>query len=53
MFVYRKIVDRACATNAIFDHYASQGSIEHGQLLTLIKGIFAIENIKSKLKKDH
>lgn len=47
MFVYRKIVDRACATNAIFDHYASQGSIEHGQLLTLIKGIFAIENIKS------
>ena len=47
MYVYRKIVDRACATNAIFDHYASQGSVEHGQLLTLIKGIFAIEKIKS------
>jgi hypothetical protein len=24
-FVYQRIVDRACATNAIFDHYASQG----------------------------
>ena len=46
MFVYRKIVDRACATNAIFDHYASQGSIEHGQLLTLITGIFAVEKLK-------
>lgn len=46
MYVYRKIVDRACATNAIFDHYASQGSIEQGQLVTLIKGIFAIEKIK-------
>lgn len=46
MFVYRKIVDRACATNAIFDHYASQGSIEHRQLLTLITGIFAIEKLK-------
>ena len=47
MFVYRKIVDRACATNAIFDHYASQGSIEQGQLLTLIKGIFVVEKLKS------
>lgn len=47
MYVYRKIVDRACATNAIFDHYASQGSIEHGQLLTLIKGIFVVEKLKS------
>ena len=47
MFVYQKIVDRACATNAIFDHYASQGTIEHGQLLTLIKGIFVVEKLKS------
>ena len=47
MFVYRKIVDRACATNAIFDHYASQGTIEKGELFKLIKGIFAVEKIKS------
>ena len=47
MFVYRKIVDRACATNAIFDHYASQGSIEQSQLLALIKGVFAVEKQKT------
>ena len=47
MYVYRKIVDRACATNAIFDHYASQGSIEQSQLLALIKGVFAVEKMKT------
>lgn len=47
MYVYRKIVDRACATNAIFDHYASQGSIEKSQLLALIKGVFAVEKMKT------
>jgi membrane-bound ClpP family serine protease len=40
-------VDRACATNAIFDHYASQGTVEASQLVSMIKGIFAIEKLKS------
>ena len=41
LYVYRRVVDRACATNPIFDQIAKEGKIEKNELVELVRGIFA------------
>jgi hypothetical protein len=50
MYIYRRIVDKACTTNSLFDNIAAQGSLGPDEILALAHGIFGVEKMTAIAK---